>query len=113
MMGNAIKIASKAEILTKKVSYQEQYFVLGVIDFKNIADIIQQAYQCIENKKNPQDRPIEFNFSELKQCNSAALALLTHIMRYAHQKKKQVRFLHLPEKLMQSAQISQLDKILP
>ena len=49
---------------------------------------------------------------EVKYADSAGLALLVQILRYAQKKNKKAYFLHIPLQLMAIAKVSGIDKIL-
>jgi ABC-type transporter Mla MlaB component len=97
-------------MIEKKEGKNENEFnISGILDFNNVSLILKQACQIIDNAS----QEIIFNFSELRQSNSAGLSLLTSLLRHAEQVKKNIQFLHLPGKLWEAAKISNLDEVLP
>lgn len=53
-----------------------------------------------------------FDFKDVSRSDSAALSLLTGWSRQARQLDKSVRFINLPQQLMDIARLSSLDKVL-
>lgn len=86
----------------------QEFTVSGELDFDNVTALFQQASEII-NRATSQ---IKFNLSEISQSNSAGLALITGLLRYAKEHHKSVLFLHLPAKLLAAAKISDLDALL-
>ncbi len=56
---------------------------------------------------------LQFDFQKVVRSDSSALALLTAWMRYAKKNHKTIEFINLPVQLLEMAQLSRLDKILP
>ena len=54
-----------------------------------------------------------FELAGLKDCNSAAIALLLAWYRYAHHKGRKVVFVGAPESLRNLIEVTELDEILP
>jgi len=85
-----------------------QFNMHGVLNFDSVIDIHKQALGIIDAAKEK----LIFDLSLVTQSNSAGLALLTTLLRYAKQKNKQLRYVHLPAKLLSAAKISDLDQLL-
>jgi ABC-type transporter Mla MlaB component len=86
-----------------------EFLVKGILDFDNVSVVLAQAYACIAEKTGE----VIFNFAGLQQSNSAGLALLTALLRYAKQQHCVVQFMNIPGKLWEAAKTSNLDEILP
>ena len=90
-----------------------EFLVKGILGFDNVNAVLNQACDFLSKEKTASQTEIIFNFAELQQSNSASLALLTALLRYAREHQYIIQFLHLPSKLWAAAKISDLDKILP
>ena len=55
----------------------------------------------------------QVELQKVRYADSAGLALLIQILRYAQKNHKNVYFLHVPLQLMAIAKLSSIDKILP
>ncbi len=86
-----------------------EFKLAGNIDFDNVENILQQGCEIL-SKATAQ---IKFNFGEIEQSNSAGLALLTGLLRFANEHKKNILFLQLPAKVLAAAKVCDLDAILP
>lgn len=86
-----------------------EFHLSGILDFDNVSGVLQEASEII----NRSTAEVKFDFSGISQSNSAGLALLTALLRHAHETNKNILFLHLPAKLLAAAKISDLDTILP
>ena len=89
-----------------------EVLIKGALDFDNVTTVLKQACQFLSQHISSQTEII-FNFAEMQQSNSAGLALLTGLLRYAKEHQKIIQFIHIPAKLWAAAKISDLDKILP
>lgn len=56
---------------------------------------------------------LQFDFEKVTRSDSSALTLLTAWTRYAKENGKKIEFINLPIQLLEMAQLSRLDKILP
>ncbi len=56
---------------------------------------------------------LQFDFQKVTRSDSSALTLLTAWKRYAKKNGKTIEFINLPTQLLEMAQLSRLDKILP
>jgi len=85
-----------------------EILIEGNLDFENVVDALNTSYPYIDAATNK----LVFNFSNLQQSNSAGLALMTNLLRYANKKHKSIYLSNIPEKLLSAAKISNLDEIL-
>ena len=53
-----------------------------------------------------------FDFSQVKSCNSAALALVLEWLKYAKRENKTIQLLHLPQQLLSIAKVAGVEQIL-
>lgn len=86
-----------------------EFNVSGVIDFDNVEAVLREGCDILSNAT----AQIKFNFSGIEQSNSAGLALLTGLLRFANEHKKNILFLQLPGKILAAAKVCDLDSILP
>lgn len=105
----SVTLASMANV-RPNLENSHEFFITGNIDFDNIHSLFKQA--CLVLDQQEKGKEIIFNFSQVVQHNSAALALLTAILRYAKQHMKNLLFLDLPAQLWATAKISDIDKLL-
>jgi phospholipid transport system transporter-binding protein len=85
-----------------------EIFVSGKLDFENVAFALEQLCAFIDSAS----QKTIVNFSKLQQSNSAGLALMTNLLRYAKKKHKSIYFSNIPDKLLSAAKMSNLDEIL-
>ncbi|HEV2613287.1 MAG TPA: STAS domain-containing protein [Gammaproteobacteria bacterium] len=86
-----------------------EFHISGILDFDNVSSVLQEASEIITRST----AEVKFDFAGISQSNSAGLALLTALLRHAHETHKNILFLNLPAKLLAAAKISDLDSILP
>jgi phospholipid transport system transporter-binding protein len=84
--------------------------VSGELSFSNVANLCDLGKQYI---KSLEVKDITFDFSQVKRCDSAGLALLVAWRRFAKQHNKAAKFIHLPSHMYDVAKLSNLDRILP
>jgi phospholipid transport system transporter-binding protein len=79
----------------------------GVVSLEGdltFATIHKKTVQLIDFKKIPQE--IVIDFSQVKQSDSAGLALLIEWLKIAKQTNKSCKFKHLPQQLLTLAKLS-------
>lgn len=92
-----------AEIKLSENSIQ----ISGVLDVHTVTQLREVGTSLLKDVANP-----VFDLSQVTQCDSSALALLTAWARDAKKLGKEVRFTHLPSSLMAIAKLSALEKVL-
>ncbi len=61
----------------------------------------------------PSNRDIQVDLSAISRCDSASLAFLTALLREGKTKKLNIRFINMPNQMLQIGMVSGLDHILP
>jgi phospholipid transport system transporter-binding protein len=90
-----------------KLSEDKHYLnISGSLNVNTVARLRELGAQLLKTVSNP-----TFDLSEVTECDSSALALLTAWTRDAKNLAKQASFIHVPSQLMAIAQLSGLDKI--
>lgn len=86
----------------------ENYQINGVLDFDTVVALQREAKDMIAKA----EKSLSFDFSAVTYSNSAGLALLTTLLRFAKHQKKSLHYLNLPTKLLSAAKISDLDQLI-
>jgi len=84
--------------------------VKGEITFTNAKALCEKGLLQMQEMQEMQQ--IIFDFSAVIQSSSVALALLTAWTRAAKKQNKQIRFIHMPQSLLEVARLSNLDRVL-
>ena len=89
---------SQAEIIQQD---QHKYFISGVVDFSTVPDLLRRtsAFFVADNSSSS-SRQVTIDLSQVKESNSAALALMLEIVKSARQKKLDVQFENLPQTIL-------------
>ena len=89
---------SQAEITQQD---QHKYFISGVVDFSTVPDLLRRtsAFFVADNSSSS-SRQVTIDLSQVKESNSAALALMLEIVKSARQKKLDVQFENLPQTIL-------------
>lgn len=88
---------------------QDQFLIKGSINFNNAPLLLKEACRMIDEKEDK----LIFDFSSLEKSNSSGLSVLLSLVRYAKLQHKKIQFLNLPDYLLATAKISDVDKLLP
>lgn len=87
------------------------FSLIGDLTFDTLSQqFVQRVYGAISALKTVN---FQVELQKVRYADSAGLALLIQILRYAQKKHKNVNFLHVPLQLMAIAKLSSIDKILP
>ena len=78
------------------------------VKFATLRDIRAAGERHIDSARHS-----TFDLTGLKDCNSAAVALLLAWYRYAHHKSCEVIFVGAPDSLQNLIEVTELDEILP
>ena len=84
---------SHAEITQQN---KQQYLISGIVDFSTVPNLLRQASGLILGSKSADINSITIDLSQVKECNSAALALMLEIAKSAQQKNIELHFENLP-----------------
>ena len=84
---------NQAEIVQQT---KQQYLVSGIVDFSTVPNLMRQASGLFSASKSSASSPIAIDLSQVKECNSAALALMLELVKSAQQKNIEVYFENLP-----------------
>ena len=80
--------------------------VKGVLDSDTIMPLISNGYQWIDSLTK-----IIFDFIDVTESDSVALALLLAWIRYAKKSNKKIFYQHIPDTMIEIAVACRLDKI--
>lgn len=95
-----------AEIKRSKDNY---FCVEGVLNFHTVAALRDCGNDIIAQ----QSQDITFDLKLVTRSDSAGLALLAAWVRYANQQSKSLRFMNIPNQMLDVAKLSNLDRVLP
>ncbi len=84
-----------------------RYRVAGELGFDTVPAIWEQSRLVLDGAESP-----EIDLSQVTNVDSAGLALLIEWMRWARSRRKRLNLVHVPDKLMALARISELDGLL-
>ena len=84
---------SQAEFIQQNT---QQYLISGNVDFSTVPDLMRQASGFISASELPENNTLTIDMSQVKECNSAALALMLEIKKSAQQKDIEIHFENLP-----------------
>ena len=93
----------------EKVSL-DHYLLKGELNFKSVPELWQQNKTRLFSNKLEK---LTIDCSQLQRSDSSGLALLLEWYRTAQLQKMHIIFLNPPEKMIDIARISGLEKILP
>lgn len=82
--------------------------VAGDINFMTAVTLWNHSVPLLAKCKD-----LTFDFSQVADSNSAALALLLEWLKYAKRERKTICFQHLPAKMLSVARVAGIDKLLP
>lgn len=88
---------SQAEITQQE---QQKYLISGTVDFSTVPDLLRQSQTFFAASNASQNEQVSIDLSQVKACNSAALALMLEIIKNAQQKNIEVSFENLPTTLL-------------
>jgi phospholipid transport system transporter-binding protein len=85
-----------------------RFLLHGVLNFETIPAVLAASNGLFTNAT-----VCDIDFADVTHSNSAGLALLVEWMRRAARNGIRIRFLNIPEQMMNIARVSSLDEILP
>ncbi len=88
---------NQAEIIQQS---SQQYVISGTVDFSTVPDLLRQLQLFFAAEKTPNNKQIIIDWLQVKECNSAALALMLEIVKNTRQNKRQLKFENLPATLL-------------
>jgi phospholipid transport system transporter-binding protein len=83
-------------------------YLSGEIDFSNVMSVYQKSLSLFDDRK-----PLVFNLSEVKNSNSAGLALMMEWLKQARATGQTIIFQQIPSDLFALARASGVDKLIP
>jgi ABC-type transporter Mla MlaB component len=89
--------SSQAEITQQN---PQQYLVSGVVDFSTAPDLLRRSLVLFSESMKSENRQLTIDLSSVKECNSAALALILEMAKSARQKNIEAHFENLPASLL-------------
>lgn len=81
----------------------------GVIDFSTVVELRDAGERWLKDQAPAQ---CCFDLSGVKECNSAATALLLDWLRTAKAEKKELAITHVPQRLRDLMQLAELEDVL-
>ncbi len=85
----------------------EHYFILGDLHFSNVMSLYEKS--IIQFGKMT---TLNINFSEVKSCDSAGLALIIEWLKFAKSHKRSIQLHHLSRDLISLAKAAGVNEIL-
>ena len=82
---------------------QQKYLVSGVVNFATVPDLMNQLNAIFPTVSAAENASFIIDFSQITECNSAALALILESVEKARLKKLELRFENLPTTLLSIA----------
>jgi len=86
-----------------------EFALRGELNMQTVPALAQSAHQLLAEAEGD----IHLDLSGVTRADSAGLALLIDLARFARKRQCTVRFGHLPEQLGQIMRLSELHEILP
>lgn len=86
---------------------QGRILISGALTFTTVARVLAASHLLF-----PPEGPWHCDFSQVTACDSAGVALLVEWLKWARQKRVQVRFDHLPQQLESIAMTAGLRTLL-
>lgn len=91
------------------ITFQNNVFTLtGELDYSNVMSVYQKSLPHLNNNATT----YTFDFSQVKDSNSAGLALIIEWIKAARRQQKKIQFKSLSPELLSIAKVSGLDKVL-
>lgn len=84
---------------------KQQYSISGSVDLTTAPDLMRQATVFFKNA----DKKINIDLSQVTRSNSAALALMLEMLKYARSNQIELHFEHLPETMLTIAKAYGID----
>lgn len=86
---------------------RNRLFITGCLGFANVMSVYNKSIMHLES--HPE---VTFDFSRLKSSNSAGLALILELIKFAKKQRKKIHFEHLSGELMSIAKAAGIDKMI-
>lgn len=84
------------------------YALMGVLDFQTVPSLLPHGKSMLEG-----DGPLDLDLVEVREANSAGLALLLEWIDLAGRRGRPLRLYNLPESLANLADLANLGPLLP
>lgn len=96
---------AKIEAITEK----EKVLLKGDISFETVIE----ALKINIFPRDLADKPLCVDFSGVEYADSSGLALMVDWLRQAKKRNIEIKFIHIPKKLIALAEMSNLEQVLP
>jgi len=81
----------------------------GAISHQTVPELLKQSNKFFDSNDQ---REIVIDLGQVSRSDSAGVALLIEWMRRAGRRNKTIRFLNIPQQMLEIAKVSGVDKIL-
>ena len=91
---------SQAEITQQN---QQKYLISGTVDFSTVPGLMKTAegfFKSAEKSKVAPSEKVSIDLSKITDCNSAGLALMLEMVKYARSNNIELHFENLPDTLL-------------
>lgn len=92
--------SSQAEITQQS---QQKYLVSGAVNFSTVPDLMNQVNAIFPKLSAAESSSLVIDFSQITECNSAALAWMLESVEKARLKNIELKFDNLPTALLSMA----------
>lgn len=82
---------------------QQKYLLSGGLNFSTVPDLMNQVNALLPASPTAEQSDLVFDFSQVTECNSAALALILESVEKARLKNITLQFVGLPATLLSIA----------
>ena len=79
---------------------QQKYLISGCLNFSTVPDLMNQVNVILPSLSAKENSSLIFDFSEITECNSAALAWMLESVERARLKDLALQFENLPATLL-------------
>ena len=81
----------------------------GSLSHQTVPNLLKQSKRLFDNNSHAE---IVIDLKQVSRSDSSGVALLIEWMRQASSRNKTIRFLNIPEQMLEIAKVSGVDKIL-
>lgn len=86
-----------------------RFSLQGELSFNTAPAVLQAAQAALRHEQGG----VEIDLAAIRRADSAGLALLIELLRFAKQRRLAVQFTHMPPQLESLAAVSGVDALLP
>jgi len=80
-----------------------QFSIKGTVDFATVPGLLKQAQNYLKVSAAEKTKQLVFDLSQIKTCNSAALALILEMIKLGKQVRLSMQFENMPDSLLRIA----------